>query len=1798
MLLKSRREFTLCFFLFWPLGMAGYTAETLNEGSGAVEGNITSKVVRNLASQPGAKPHAATAPERGGQAAPVSASGGLSGAERVSRLLVDGRKAYRDGDLQSARTRFQQALSYDSANSEAKRYLAEIERNSAGSQFAADSPVGGLPVKRNTPAPASSEQPNTAASSKSVKQNLSSASSQVALNASESLSGDSQRFSKTMTQADSFTAPKTAALKKSDKANAADVEKTPVQVASLAKASVAGNALEAPKVASIAADDADAASPAPQKNTDSKAPAQKPEPKSPVVEPAAEPKTAKVLSIPQVASGKHEAIKPVVVAKIPNAEKAKSETRPSDDKPAEDSKSAEAASVQKQPAVAAKAAAKQADAAKQSDDDKAAPVSKDVAVAANATGTKQSVAAKQSDLELNQELVTAFEELEAESAQLASTAKPQAAQHPAQPMASEPKDSLTQAKTNTQAPEKKLEASEKKAEASKGAEQKPEPAKSSVKTDTVPKEVKTAVPLATEKPASAKDETAATAKDEKSDVVKTEKNTAAAQKASSEKTESAKVPEAPAVEKKTSIGSANLLKKAEARKTSAEAGAAIKLYNEGKYDEAASRLKALLANDPADAEAKDYLQRAEKKLANAQPKEAKPAAAAEAAPKPVSANPPLLDLAKLKEAAAAVAKAAEAPKDEPRQIAQAPVELKPLGEALSTDSSKPATSTAPDKNAATESKKSDSKPADSSSKPADSSAKPAASAATPSATDPIVEADKLTRQAQREMQEGKRDAALSTARQAAALDANNVEAKALVGDLSGTSPAGSQAKSLPSLQSLTAPVPASPAMATASEPAPAVVGPVGIDALLIEGRNKYQSGKLRESLTSFKAILEKDPTNSEARDYVTRIEAERGTGDEAIASAVPDKDAPKPENGVRISAQKKAQDAESGFQQGLVAYQAGKLDVAVQHWNYALTLDSSHPRAIQYLEQTRSEYDAWVQQHQYNALELQKEVGATEKLDTSVTYDTAGQKTIVEFLSAMSLITDISFYVTDGVDPEIRVTAKFEDQPLHDALDVVLLPIGLKWSRTSDVVTVTPDLRTKFFNLTPEQVGRLKTLLENKTLQRYLYGPEGVPPMRNVELTLDDRENLLSVTDSQENISKIEAFVKDLQANGPTQLVYKNWKIRPEEGAKIKALVEAIVRVQSDAPFDLERKVVVDGDDLIVKDIADNVAKIEQLLLDKNFLRKLETQKLSVASYNLTPREPLKDNVEQVRDLSQSIVTVIKTILYAQSTESAAAAEGRRYWFDPNTLQLTVTDYPENLRVVGDYIRSLPMLGSDKQKSEIIFLKHQTVSEMVDLLTRVLGLSGEVDATGGATGDSVTKTLRVEGELTFRDLKIRITKVNENDLNNDNDDSVEMVVRTATSSEDRTIEEFRSDFIDEYELNVIEVRPSSTPGEGSVRLEIRYSPGGQAGLAAPPAVTPLGAAGVGGAGTVVGPDGQLIQVPGIDAAEETTLQVEPIDNMNALLIRYEDPADLSQVKSWLEQLDIPVLQVSIETKLVEVNETRVKQFMPKFNILNLGRGGFDMGNNFNSVNGLQEFGSIQNFTPDDPNLPMAWNAQNTDLLNPVSVFNIITGGDTPLNFTLRMLESEGVLNMVNGPHITVENGESASFEIELTAPGLARASIDTTQQQTGGAAQAGALQQVQLEVTPQITQIGEIRLDLQNLELNDRGHHLAETVTIHEDLSGDGAAQTPEPVYWARAYAPGSTLFDNRRRALQTVARVQNHGTIVLGGWTGEHSLTRDAGIPILRNLPYVGKLLFGQTADEIEKTNLLIFLTCHLIEP
>jgi type II secretory pathway component GspD/PulD (secretin) len=68
------------------------------------------------------------------------------------------------------------------------------------------------------------------------------------------------------------------------------------------------------------------------------------------------------------------------------------------------------------------------------------------------------------------------------------------------------------------------------------------------------------------------------------------------------------------------------------------------------------------------------------------------------------------------------------------------------------------------------------------------------------------------------------------------------------------------------------------------------------------------------------------------------------------------------------------------------------------------------------------------------------------------------------------------------------------------------------------------------------------------------------------------------------------------------------------------------------------------------------------------------------------------------------------------------------------------------------------------------------------------------------------------------------------------------------------------------------------------------------------------------------------------------------------------------------------------------------------------------------------------------------------------------------------------------------------------------------------------------------------------------------------------------------------------RKLINTRARTSDGGTIVLGGWTGERTIESTSGVPVLRNMPYVGKL-FTRNARSSDRTTLLIFLTAHIID-
>ena len=322
--------------------------------------------------------------------------------------------------------------------------------------------------------------------------------------------------------------------------------------------------------------------------------------------------------------------------------------------------------------------------------------------------------------------------------------------------------------------------------------------------------------------------------------------------------------------------------------------------------------------------------------------------------------------------------------------------------------------------------------------------------------------------------------------------------------------------------------------------------------------------------------------------------------------------------------------------------------------------------------------------------------------------------------------------------------------------------------------------------------------------------------------------------------------------------------------------------------------------------------------------------------------------------------------------------------------------------------------------------------------------------------------------------------------------------------------------------------------------------------------------------------------------------------------RYDDPGDFAEIKSYIEQLDVPVLQVSIETKLVEVNETKAKEYMPQFSVLNLGKQGVNWDNsslNMRYAQDVDEWRSIFD--------PAVGGFGSNELTKGATVLNFLSPGETPIAFTLRMLESEGIVNVVNGPMITVENGETADFQIETrlgvspfgnslnsstgttgatTTEGTTTGNTtsDTGTNTDSGTSGGGySIPTVTMSVSPNITQLGEIRLEISNLELFDIG---AQGFGLLSQSDANGNT--------VRSIVSDPLSFDLRRRSITTTARVTDGGTIVLGGWTGERSRKDESGVPVLRNIPYLGKLFFNRTSNLTDKTTLLVFLTCHLQKP
>ncbi|RAP38702.1 pilus assembly protein PilQ [Legionella quinlivanii] len=265
-------------------------------------------------------------------------------------------------------------------------------------------------------------------------------------------------------------------------------------------------------------------------------------------------------------------------------------------------------------------------------------------------------------------------------------------------------------------------------------------------------------------------------------------------------------------------------------------------------------------------------------------------------------------------------------------------------------------------------------------------------------------------------------------------------------------------------------------------------------------------------------------------------------------------------------------------------------------------------------------------------------------------------------------------------------------------------------------------------------------------------------------------------------------------------------------------------------------------------------------------------------------------------------------------------------------------------------------------------------------------------------------------------------------------------------------------------------------------------------------------------------------------------------------------AQIEEIRELVKQLDIPVKQVLIEARIVNVTKDFARDLGIRFGISRPTH----LSGTLSGANQL-----AQNVAPADV-VPLS-DRLNVDLAaTPVSASPASVGialaklGDgILLDLELSALESEGRGEVISSPRLITTNQQSAVIESGEEIP---------YQEATSSGATAVAFKKavLSLKVTPQITPDNKIMMDLQ----------------INQD--------TPSP----QTFNGVPAILT---KEIQTNVLVNNGQTIVLGGIYKQDKNNSINRVPFLGNLPVVG-VLFRNQSTEIKNEELLIFITPRII--
>ncbi|NLF22529.1 MAG: hypothetical protein GX590_05145 [Lentisphaerae bacterium] len=317
-----------------------------------------------------------------------------------------------------------------------------------------------------------------------------------------------------------------------------------------------------------------------------------------------------------------------------------------------------------------------------------------------------------------------------------------------------------------------------------------------------------------------------------------------------------------------------------------------------------------------------------------------------------------------------------------------------------------------------------------------------------------------------------------------------------------------------------------------------------------------------------------------------------------------------------------------------------------------------------------------------------------------------------------------------------------------------------------------------------------------------------------------------------------------------------------------------------------------------------------------------------------------------------------------------------------------------------------------------------------------------------------------------------------------------------------------------------------------------------------------------------------------------------IPSINKMRV-YNTPENLADVEKALEDLNVTPRQIEIEARFVEVSQTDLESIGFEWMLTDDWEIAHNQKNpqqriKVNAGSGSTGLRYLTAETPVNPSM-------STVADNLISAASVLTNPE--LSFVLHMLSQRANTDLLSAPKVVTKNSQEAIIKVVTEYIYPTEYDITENQQQSSDSdnvqenipmVEPGGFEMREVGVILQV--IPEVSADGQMIDLVLNPQIISEPTW--EDYGFDYySSRSTEPVHVSMR----QPFF--KVRSISTSISIYNGATVVMGGMITEERTEIDDKIPLLGDIPVIGRL-FRSRYEQSEKRNLLIFVTARLVDP